>query len=140
MSLSAATASKSAAVPAGTYAWGALIARAQNRCDPAMLARHLCLADNIADQLFNDLIRNGVLRTPGVAGIAQAARPINATATPRRAPLDKLSQFMASEDQKDEAAPLVKDDSISLGCENTQPEDTPDASPHQHLQNIAQER
>lgn len=138
--VSAAAAPKSAFVPAGTYAWAQLIARAQTRCDPAMLARQLRLTDGAAEQLFNEMIRDGVLRMPGGAGMAQAVQPINATGTPAQRKLSKLRRILPSEEQRDEAPPLVKDDTSGLVCAETPAEDQIDASETKRLQESPQER
>lgn len=140
LSVGAATAAQPAIVPAGTYAWAQLIARAQNRCSPAMLARQLRLTEGAAEKLFSEMIRDGVLRTPGSAGVAQAARPINATGKPAQSVVSKLHSLMSSEEQRDEPPPLVKDDSAGLGCPETLAEDPTDASETEHLQESPQER
>ena len=137
--VTAATASQSAAVPAGTYAWAELIARAQTRCSPAMLARQLHLSQDVAQQLFNEMLRDGVLRAPGAAGIAEAAKPINATGTTSN-PLAKLRRLLPSQESRIDAAPLVKDDPLPLECEKTSPEEDHHACQTQPVQSVPQER
>ncbi len=131
----AVAASRQMAIPAGTYAWAQLIARAQNKCSPEILARQLHIAPDAAKQLFNEMLRDGVLRAPGMAGIAQATQPIDATGTttsPLRPSLKKLRDLLATEDEG--AAPLVKDDTSRLGCDMPQSEEDHNASAPQPVQ------
>ncbi len=140
--LPGAAASRSAVVPAGTYAWAQLIVRAQNKCSPAMLAQHLRIAPDTAHHLFNDLLRDGVLRAPGATGIAKAALPIDATgnaAPPLRRSLAKLRDLIPQEEHNHDARPLVKDDPTCLVCDNTQPEEASHASTPQSVQSSPQE-
>jgi len=139
MVISAAAAPQSATVPAGTYAWAQLIARAQNRCSPAMLARHLRLPTDAATALFNEMVRDGVLRAPGIAGVAQAAQPINATGT-RAKPLRKLRDLIRPDTQSDKAPPLVKDADLPLECDETALKEDHDARETQSVQSRPQER
>lgn len=134
--LSAATASQSASVPAGTYAWAQLIARAQNRCSPAMLARHLRLDATAAQQLFDEMLRDGVLRAPSVTGIARAAQPINTNAVPTsKHSFSQLGDALLDE----EPTPLAKDVEPCLGCDDlSAEEETPDASPDKPVQESPQ--
>lgn len=136
--LTAAVAPQSPAVPAGTYAWAQLIARAQNRCSPAMLARQLHLGTDAAQHLYDQMLRDGVLRAPGAAGVARAAQPIDATGTAPRDLLSRLRRWMPSEEQGDEASALVKDAEPCLGCTEPQTEENPDASPDEPLQESPQ--
>ena len=141
--LPAAAASRPAALPAGTYAWAKLIARAQNKCSPAMLARHLRIAPDAAGQVFNELLHDGVLRAPGVTGSAQASQPIDTTGIsgkPVQRSLSKLRELMPIEEQRDDAAPLVKDDPTCLGCDSIQSEEDPHASTPQSVQSSPEER
>ena len=142
--LTAAVAPKTAAVPAGTYAWAQLIARAQNRCSPAMLARQLRLEPQAAQQLFADMLRDGVLRAPTGAGVAQATQPINATGhhTPSlRQSLTKLRDTLLSEEPpagaRGASTPLAKSEEPRLGCIGDKKEDA-DASPDQSVQKSSQ--
>jgi hypothetical protein len=135
--LTAATVPQSVSVPAGTYAWAQLIARAQNRCSPAMLARHLRLDPATAGQLFHELIRDGVLRMAGPAGIAKAVQPMNATGRPApslRASVSKLRKLIPDEEPADQPTPLVKDAEPCLGCGNLSAEDHADARQTQFVQ------
>lgn len=134
-----ATAARTApmAVPPGTYAWAQLIARAQNGCSPAMLANHLRLSAPVADQLFRDMVRDGVLRAPGMAGVARAANPIELPGTTRntaRQLLDKTRDALNRLDDKTDPAPLVKEAPARLGCADPAPEEDANASPDQPLQ------
>ncbi len=138
--VSAAAVPQSAVVPAGTYAWAQLIARAQNRCSPTMLVRHLRLSEDAAQQLFNEMLRDGVLRAPGAAGVAQAVQPINATGSSETNILSKLRNTLPAEDQMDAASPMVKDDTAGLGCPETTAENQTDASETEPLQESTQER
>lgn len=137
-----AMAAPSAPVPAGAYAWAKLIAQAQNRCAPGMLARQLHLAPEAAEQLFAKLIHDGVLRAPGAAGIARAAAPIDGSGTASglnrqladslRIMLDRAVPAEAPDD--DDTNPLVKDTPACLGCANTPTEDAANASPNEYVQ------
>jgi len=131
--LSAANAPQSTLVPAGTYAWAKLIAQAQNRCSPTMLARQLRLPAVVAQQLFADLLRDGVLKAP-IAGVAQAAKPINATAAPARTTFAKIPKLLPSEERRDKAPPLVKADRLSLESDTTKTEEATNASPKEPVQ------
>lgn len=128
-------------VPTGAYAWAQLIARAQNTCSPDMLTRQLHVAPDAAQAMFNDMLRDGVLRTPGATGIARAVKPIDATGTSRclskriTSKLRDLAEERSlEEEERDDAHPLVKADDPRLGCDKTQTKDTDHASPNQHLQ------
>lgn len=123
------------AIPPGTYAWAQLIARAQNGCSPAMLAQHLRLSAPVADQLFREMVRDGVLRAPGVAGVARAAHPIKVPGTQHdiagklvkktRDTLKRLTQ---------ETDPLANPAQPRLGCAEMTQEDAAHASPDQSVQ------
>ncbi|NNK16509.1 MAG: hypothetical protein HKP51_06360 [Sulfitobacter sp.] len=135
--LTAASAPQSVSVPAGTYAWARLIARAQNRCTPAMLARHLRLDPATAGQLFDEMIRDGVLRVPGPAGIAKAVQPMNPTGRPMPSlseSVSKLGDLFPGEEPVDQPTPLVKDAEPCLGCGNLSAEDHADAGQTQSIQ------
>ncbi|MFK7834617.1 MAG: hypothetical protein AB8B60_00220 [Sulfitobacter sp.] len=137
LGVTAAVAPQTASVPAGTYAWAQLIARTQNRCSPAMLMRHLRLSPDAATALFNEMIRDGVLRAPGAAGMARAVQPINATgakAPTLRETVAKLRDRFVHEPQNDAVPPLVKSDEPSLGCAEHQTEDETDASTQEPVQ------
>lgn len=101
-----------------------------------MLARHLRLDATAAQQLFDEMLRDGVLRAPGAAGIAHAAQPINTNAIPSsRPPLAKLRDLLPNE----EPAPLAKDAEPCLGCAQLPAEEeTQDASPDKPVQESPQ--
>jgi hypothetical protein len=123
------------AIPPGTYAWAQLIARAQNGCSPAMLAQHLRLSAPVADQLFRDMIADGVLRAPGLAGAAQAAHPIELPGTTRNI-TNKLAHKTrdALKRLAPETDPLANPAQPRLGCGETIQEDAADARPDQSVQ------
>lgn len=126
------------AVPPSTYAWAQLIARAQVKVSPTMLARQLHLSPEVAHSLFNTLIRDGVLRAPSAVGIAQAARPLQATgysATKRQAVLSRMEKLIQ---QATPTEPLAKDDDPALVCSNTAEKDNVDASTREHIQESPQ--
>jgi hypothetical protein len=103
-----------------------------------MLARQLRLSPEVAHNLFNTLIRDGVLRMPTVAGSAQAVRPLQATghsATRRRAALSRMENLVQ---QAPRTEPLVKDDDPALVCSNTADKDSVDASTREHIQESPQ--
>lgn len=127
------------AVPASTYAWAQLIVRAQSKVDPAMLARMLRLSPDVATELFSSLVRNGVLRAPCAAGIAQAVRPIQATGR-SAAPSNALRRTLANtwEHIAQDAKPLVNDIDPALGCRETTQEETPHAGTSEPLQESPQ--
>jgi len=128
-------------VPAGTYAWAHLIARAQSKCSAEFLARHLRLSPDVAAELFRTMIADGVLKAPGVAGVAQAAKPLNATGIDRSISkrvgariLDALDESQQPEQARSDAAPLANSDDPCLGCDDTQTEDQTHASTDQSVQ------
>lgn len=128
-----------AAIPPGTYAWAQLIARAQNRCSPAMLARHLHLDDRTAKHLFETMLRDGVLRTPGAVGIARAAKPIDTSGTRTPGLTTKLrSRLKQALKPQADTPPLVKADGPALGCADTIAEDDTDARTDQPVQESPQ--
>lgn len=134
-----------AVVPAGTYAWAQIIARAQNICSPELLARQLHLTPDVAQVLFNDMLRDGVLRAPGITGIARAAKPIDATGHAQsltKRITSKLRDLAEAgtnrEEPRDGMAPLVKTDDPSLGCDEPQIEDASHASPNKPFQESPQ--
>ncbi len=134
-----ATAAPAAALPPGAYAWAQLIARAQNKCSPATLARHLHVDINTATQLFDTMVRDGVLRAPGAVGIAQATNPIDASGI--RAP--RLTARVRAHlkdalNPPPETAPLVKADDPALGCGDSIAEDDPDARTDKPVQESPQ--
>ena len=104
--------------PPGAYAWGRLIARAQNNCSPATLARHLQLGNDAAHALFNRMLADGVLQAPNIAGVARAAQPIDAAGSRhqlgdhlRRKAKTLLEAPLEQEERSDDAGPLVNHDS-----------------------------
>lgn len=127
-----------APIPAGAYAWAQLIARAQAKCTPAMLARHLSLDPAQAQTLFAQMIRDNVLRAPGLAGSAQAVQPINATGQTQSLTRKLTRNLRKQLDTADRPAPLVKDEPPRIGCPSdtadTQAEETPHARPNEPLQ------
>tara|TARA_R110002094_G_scaffold60570_4_gene71218 strand:- start:639 stop:1142 length:504 start_codon:yes stop_codon:yes gene_type:complete len=122
--LPAAAPRTAAQIPTGTYAWGQLIARAQNTCNPAMLARHLRLDADVAHALFDTMLRDGVLRAPDIAGLARAAQPLDPTGTGlrpggllRRKAKTLIADIQDREERSDDPDPLVNDNSKGLGCD-----------------------
>lgn len=105
-----------------------------------MLAQHLRLPKDAAQQLFNELLRDGVLHTQNAAGIAQAAEPMNATGTGPSTLREILGKWMPSDEQSDKAPPLAKDADHGLGCDEHQSEDQQDASAREPVQDSPQER
>ncbi len=135
------------AVPPGAYAWAQLIAQAQNKCSPDMLAKMLHLKPEVAQILFKDLVVDGVLQMPGRTGIAKAANPFDTTGFKNSATQklktkakDALERVLSPEEQGDEAAPLVNPDQPGLGCIQTQSEDETHASPDQSPKEITERR
>lgn len=136
-----------AVVPPGAYAWAQLIARAQNRCSPAMLARHLHLSADAAGILFEQMVRDGVLRAPTAAGVARAATPLQVPGAARATLGQKLFNMrdrvgldVGDQEEQSNEAPLAKHAQPCLGCADTQTKEDPHASQNQHLQTGAQER
>lgn len=122
------------AVPPSAYVWAQLIVRAQAKASPAMLARQLRLAPEVAQSLFETLISDGVLRAPSVAGIAKAAQPLQTTghhATTGRAIQTRMGRLL---EQTKQAQPLVKDDDPEIGCSDTVTKDAADACPTEPVQ------
>jgi hypothetical protein len=130
-----------AAFPPGAYAWAPLVARAQNKCSPATLAQHLHLDANAATQLFNTMVRDGVLRAPGAVGIAQAANPIDASGTRAPSFFTKMNSHLEQAlKPQTEIAPLVKAEDPALGCGDSIAKDDPDARTDQPVQESPQAR
>lgn len=126
-------------VPAATYSWAKLIVRAQSKADPAMLSRHLGLAPDAAHNLFQTLVRDGVLRATSAAGIAQAAHPMQAhsqTIRPTQTVQREIKRAWKYFTDKDE--PLVNQQGPALGCGNTNTKDHPDACTVQSIQESTQ--
>ncbi|WP_370400010.1 hypothetical protein [Sulfitobacter sp. JB4-11] len=133
--LAATAAPATAAIPPGAYAWAQLIARAQAQCSPAMLVRHLGLDPAQSNALFAEMVRDNVLRVPGLAGSAQAVKPINATGRMHRPLSDKVTQRLrAALDDPDRIPTLAKDEPPGLGCADDPAEETSDARPDEPLQ------
>ena len=133
-----ATAATPVALPPGAYAWGQLIARAQATCTPAMLARHLSLSPAQAQSLFSQMIRDNVLRAPGLAGAAKAVQPIQTTGHTPHA-MGKLGkQLRRAVKEIDPSVPLAKDEPAGLGCrhlsDDTPAEETSDARAQEPVQ------
>lgn len=130
------------AVPPTTYAWAHLIVRAQNNASPAMLARHLNLDKAVADQLFGQLIQDGVLRAPGVAGVARAVAPLDPTggsstgSTLRK----RLTEAWDALGTKDTETPLANQEDTALVCAQTVQEDATDARTEEPVQGSPERR
>ncbi|MEH6644473.1 hypothetical protein [Sulfitobacter sp.] len=123
------------AVSTSTYKWAQLIVGAQAKADPAMLSRLLRLSPEIAPGVFDKLIRDGVLRTPGVAGVARAVQPVRAIGQSVTGPTDLRRQLRAVwNNATEDAQPLVIEDDPALGCGNTAEKEKPDASTTEPLQ------
>lgn len=124
-----------AAVPTATYSWAKLIVRAQARADPAMLARHLKLTPDVAQNLFQTLIRDGVLRAPAATGVARASQPIQASGGSLQAQKRAHQHIKAAwDDLHHDPQPLVNQESPTLGCDNNVEKDCPDARTNEPLQ------
>ena len=133
------TASALPAVPAATYSWAKLIVRAQAKADPAMLARHLKLTPDAARNLFQTLIRDGVLRAPSAVGVAKAAQPLQSSGKTLRATPKLQREVKAAWDYINDAdEALVNQESPALGCDDTQDKDHPDACTDQPVQESPQ--
>lgn len=128
-----------AALAPSLYAWAELIARAQNHCSPVTLARHLKLDDPAATQLFEKLIAEGVLHNSSALGMAQAARPIEATGRLTTGVAEKLRStldIILHQDNSDHKnAPLVKAHGPELGCDTLIAEETQNARTDEPFQN-----
>ncbi|WP_299414196.1 hypothetical protein [uncultured Sulfitobacter sp.] len=122
------------AVPPTAYAWAHLIVRAQAKASPAMLARQLGLSPEVAQSLFDTLIRDGVLRAPGAAGIAQAAHPLHSTGHTATAPQALRKRMQNLMERAKSSRPLVKDDTLDVGCSKTVQEKDHDASTPEYIQ------
>ena len=131
-------------VPAGAYAWAHLIARAQTKCSPAMLARQLHLSPEVAAELFRTMVSDGVLKAPGIAGVAHATKPMNATGIDRslvqrvRASLSDTLKEATQDKPQSSAVPLANAEDPCLGCADAQSEDLTDASTDQSVQESPQ--
>jgi len=73
-SFAPATASQTAATH---YATAKLLARAHNRCSPAMLQRLLRVDSTIATELNGMLLQRGVISSAGAQGASMAVQPLN---------------------------------------------------------------
>lgn len=126
------------AAPPKVYLWAQLIARAQANTSPAMLARLLWLSPEVAQSVFDNLVRDGVLRTPAVTGIAQAVQPVQATGhsvTTPQAIRTRMEKLMEQAKQiQQEPQPLVKADAQALEYGETAELDQADACPCEPLQ------
>ncbi len=119
----------SPALPSTAYAWAHLIARAQPSVSPAMLARHLRLDGSVARHLFDQLIRDGILKTPTALGTASAVRPLP-QATASAGSSDTLHRV---------ARALVKGEEDSLECApDPSAEESDDARTDQPVQESPQ--
>lgn len=131
-----------AAVPPGAYAWAQLIARSQNRCSPAMLAKSLNLRPEVAGALFRDMVVDGVLRAPGASDVVQATQPFDTTGLKNRIATkarDAARKVLHGEDRRDEPTALVKEREVALVSEDQDHQDhkdTTDACTDQSPQDI----
>ncbi|MFC6585556.1 hypothetical protein [Sulfitobacter aestuariivivens] len=120
-----------------------MIARAQATCSPAMLARHLHLSIDEATQLFGKMVRDGVLRAPGVAGVARAVHPLPGSgikpAATRKA-TTRLGDWVRTEMQPEGSPPMVNSDDAGLGCGDADQQDDTDAREDQPPEDIPQSR
>ncbi len=120
-----------AALPPGAYLWAELIARAQNACSPGMIAKHLRISSTAAERLFNQMLHDGVIKTPGLGGVAQAAKPMQAVGTEHTV-LRKAAKEVTNWAEDKTASPLVNTEQAGLGCNDaTTPEDPTHASSDQ---------
>ena len=129
-----AAAAASPAVSSATYAWAKLIVQAQAKADPAFLARYLKLQPDVAQSLFNTLIRDGVLRATDSAGVAHAVKPLS-TVTQR--PSTKAVRQQARKAWAQISAdtrPLVKEERPALECGDTVEKEPADACPSEPIQ------
>ena len=123
------------AVSSSTYKWAQLIVRAQAKADPAMLSRFLRVSPEMAQGVFDKLIRDGVLRTPSVAGVARAAQPVRAIGESMTTSGDLGRQLSAVwNNATEDAQPLVNLDDPALGYGNIAEKEAPDASTTEPLQ------
>ena len=82
--LSAATAAPATGITTQQFALAKLLARAHNHCTPDMLARHVRVSPEIAAQLQNMLLNQGVI-TPPIGGASMATSPLNTHCVPKQA-------------------------------------------------------
>jgi hypothetical protein len=133
--ISSAAAAPVITFPPGSYAWAELIARAQNKCSPALLARHLKLDATTAEKLFETMIHDGVLRTPSLAGVAQATDPIGTKGVRAQKLVNKMRRhYLHATETHSGSSPLVKADDPALGCDQTSIKDDPNARTDQSIQ------
>ena len=64
-----------AATNSMAYMFADLIARSRGSVDAGFLARRLQLPTDAASQIMGDLAANGVVRAPGLGGVARAVSP-----------------------------------------------------------------
>jgi hypothetical protein len=112
-----------AALPPAAYAWAHFIARAQPSLSAAKLARFLKVDGTVATQLFNQLVRDGVLGAPSAIGTAKALQPMQ---QPTHTSLATRIHSAAKA--------LVKEQPLDLKCANTAPQESADASPDEPVQ------
>jgi hypothetical protein len=103
-----------------------------------MLAKALHLKPGVAKVLFKDMVVDGVLQMPGTTGVARAVKPFETTGLERNATgrlKSKAKEILRDafdvQEHSEAQSPLVNPDTQSLGCAETTPEDTADASPDQ---------
>lgn len=74
-SLAAAVPSAAAASIEQPYLWASFISRVHNNASPSMLQRLLKLDENVAQQVYSELINNNVITSPNAYGISRAVNP-----------------------------------------------------------------
>ncbi len=103
------------------YCWAAFIARVHDKASPAMFKRQLGLSDDMAQNVFDTLLRERVITRPNAMGISQ-------TVTPFKRSVDQMIRFQGRQtstikpDQAPKAAksnPTVKTDKHLLDDSNS---------------------
>lgn len=56
------------------FIWATLYAHMNNACSPAQIIRALGVSPNVADSLYAELLRKGVLEVPLTGGVARARK------------------------------------------------------------------
>ena len=104
-----------------------------------MLARHLKLTPEAANNLLHMLIRDGVLRTPAATGIAQAVHRVQASGQSIRTTKTVQDHLKATWERfHEDAEPLVNQQSPALGCDNNVEKDCSDAHTDEPVQESSQ--
>lgn len=57
------------------FVWATAYAQMNNACSPAQIMQSLAVPANVAQKIYAEMIRKGVLYVPAGGGTAQAARP-----------------------------------------------------------------